>query len=119
MCPVAPPVSLMMCPVPGGLGRTLYCTVLYCTVQKMFKVYLQQFQLTPSLISITTQSDKKISNLVLGYIEMVSMMDRLNYAETMRCSCIRIRTRGGIYGQIYPYIPSGVLIQTLYHFNNH
>ena len=56
--------------------------------------------------------------------------------------CIRIRTREGIYGQIYPlawrssrgqnprellkakgyiwpYIPSWVLIRTLYHFNSH
>ena len=52
--------------------------------------------------------------------------------------CICIRTRRGIYGQIYPfawkkfqrevlkakgyiwlYIPSWVLIQTLYHLNNH
>ena len=59
-----------------------------------------------------------------------------------RISCNCIRTRGGIYGQIYPsawrcsrgrsprellkaegyiwpYIPSRVLIRTLYHFNNH
>ena len=40
--------------------------------------------------------------------------------------CIHIRTRGGIYGQIYPfqryiwpYIPSRVLIRIVYHFNSH
>ena len=67
------------------------------------------------------------------------------HISTLHCTalyCIHIRTRRGIHGQIYPfawrscgrrsprellkakghiwpYIPSGVLIRTVYHFKNH
>ena len=68
----------------------------------------------------------------------LSNIGELNFNTIMfsNWECISIRTRGEIYGQIYssawrssrgqsprgyiwPYIPSRVLIRTLYHFNNY
>ena len=55
------------------------------------------------------------------------MIRMLGLTDDKEIFCICIRTRGGIYGEIWPgtpegsghilpYIPSRVLIRTLYHF---
>ena len=79
-----------------------------------------------------------------GYTFKFTLLQEFNFniPSFRMIYCIRIRTRGGIYGQIYPSvwrsswgqsprellktegyiwpcIPSRVLIRTLYNFNNH
>ena len=52
---------------------------------------MRRFRLTPSLYWLWTRSDKIISNLILGHIQLVSMVDGLNLAETMEKFLSRIK----------------------------